>query len=139
LKTTKILKFIGRTYERSGYGFLYNKAYSLSGDDLAVMDCSNGDDDPLVRVQCLKMKYYDGVYYDSRALDHYILNSFKGGENEIFPSIRLCISLNLTETGSICLKKIGSLMAVVTSGMSSRSTRLLNLGMGIRQLESYTR
>jgi hypothetical protein len=83
LKTTKILKFIGRTYERSGYGFRHNEAYSLNGNDLAVMEDSSGDDDLLVRVQGLKMKYDNGVNYDVRAFDHYIANSFNGGEDNV--------------------------------------------------------
>ena len=76
-------RFTGDTFDNYTYGFRYNEAYSLSGNDLAVMEDSSGDDDLLVRVQGLKMKYHNGVHYDVRAFDHYIANSFNGGEDNV--------------------------------------------------------
>jgi len=76
-------RFTGDTFDNYTYGFRYNDAYSLNGNDLAVMEDSSGNDDLLVRVQGLKMKYDNGVYYDVRAFDHYIANSFNGGEDNV--------------------------------------------------------
>ncbi|MDA7932370.1 hypothetical protein N9B53_00975, partial [Mariniblastus sp.] len=76
-------QFTGDTFNNYTYGFRNNEAYSLNGNDLAVMEDSSGDDDLLVRVQGLKMKYDNGVNYDVRAFDHYIANSFNGGEDNV--------------------------------------------------------
>jgi hypothetical protein len=76
-------RFTGDTFDNYTYGFRYNHAFSLNGNDVAIMDDSNGDDNLQVRVQGLKMTYEDGVDYDVRAFDHYIANSFNGGEDEV--------------------------------------------------------